>query len=313
MYLILRVLFSNFYIKTISFSQKLSIMSEFPKKLKGAGRSKGTRNYNLDEIADLLDLVEESLPIGAMEWESLAGKYKRTNFERPYLSLRAKFHNLANKKEPTGNPLCSSEVQKAKRIHSLLLHKSQGFTGEEEANPNLAFSDQEPDVTDTDAPPEDELEAEGVHDEVQLVSPQPIERSQPPTQRRKAADDSNLNVAPRRRKNVSVSSENDPFKDIVAAQMQNRSVEAAAARQSMHESMQMMMAAQQQRFEMQMQQQQVQVQQQQQNTDRQMQMMMLALSGRGNGEPAALAATTVTAEAAAAVAAQAAQAAEEDE
>ncbi len=207
--------------------------------------------------------------------------------------------------------MCSDEVRTAKRIHVLLLRKSEGFTGEEVVNQNLAFSDQEPDVSDTDVSPEDELEAVGVQDEVQLVIPQPIERSQPPTQRRKAAEDSNLNVAPRRRKNVSVSSENDPFKDIVAAQMQNRSVEAAAARQSMQESMQMMMAAQQQRFEMQMQQQQVQLQQQQQNTDRQMQMMMLVLSGRGNGEPAALAAATVTAEAAAAVAAQAAKAAEE--
>ena len=52
-----------------------------PQKDKPVGRGKASRNFTIDEVMDLLDLIEELTPLGAMEWGNLARKYnKRDQF-----------------------------------------------------------------------------------------------------------------------------------------------------------------------------------------------------------------------------------------
>lgn len=85
---------------------------------------KDKKNFSTRELDILLTLVEERLPFGQEEWDSLALEYHRrlSRFtDDPYtrngMSLRTKFKHLKNKRKPTGDPTCPPEVVRAKRAY----------------------------------------------------------------------------------------------------------------------------------------------------------------------------------------------------
>jgi hypothetical protein len=85
---------------------------------------KDKKNFSTRELDILLTLVEERLPFGQEEWDSLALEYHRRLsrlIDDPYtrngMSLRTKFKHLKNKRKPTGDPTCPPEVVRAKRAY----------------------------------------------------------------------------------------------------------------------------------------------------------------------------------------------------
>ena len=81
------------------------------------------KHWKSDEIDLLLSLVEERLPLGGNEWDTLSLQYNVRRAmdlqwapERDPDSCRTKFKTLKNVKKPTGDPTCPPNVRKAKRI-----------------------------------------------------------------------------------------------------------------------------------------------------------------------------------------------------
>ncbi|OWZ14745.1 hypothetical protein PHMEG_00011726, partial [Phytophthora megakarya] len=66
----------------------------------------------------MLGLVESKLPFGSEQWASIASSYNAQLPsgwpERDGDSLKRKFMSLKNKRKPTGDPDCPSEVKRAK-------------------------------------------------------------------------------------------------------------------------------------------------------------------------------------------------------
>ena len=95
-------------------------------------------SYKSADVAVLLDLVEEMLPLGQSDWDALTLQYNgKVSNPRESDQLRRKFKALKNVSKPTGafkaylfrlqlfivyigDPTCPIEVKRAKRIHYLI-------------------------------------------------------------------------------------------------------------------------------------------------------------------------------------------------
>jgi hypothetical protein len=68
---------------------------------------KGT-NYSLDEVDNLLELINEVLPLSATQWENIAkhhmSKYPNRKSSVDSIKWKFKFKELHSKKIPTGDP-----------------------------------------------------------------------------------------------------------------------------------------------------------------------------------------------------------------
>ncbi|TDL21626.1 hypothetical protein BD410DRAFT_865021 [Rickenella mellea] len=100
---------------------------EEPKKVKG--RSKGAANYRDDEIAEMLDLVEDVLPLGAKGWKVIGDKHRewaRDNrrAERSDKSLELKYKALVRTTKPTGDGEIPWDVDRALDIEREIVDKS---------------------------------------------------------------------------------------------------------------------------------------------------------------------------------------------
>ncbi|RKO92523.1 hypothetical protein BDK51DRAFT_48576 [Blyttiomyces helicus] len=87
-------------------------------------RGKGLRH---EEIYRLLDLIITHLPLGAVGWEAVADKSKKSLLrlysKRSAEALKCKIGALKNAPKPTGNPDCPPDVPRAKRIqHEIECH-----------------------------------------------------------------------------------------------------------------------------------------------------------------------------------------------
>ncbi len=78
---------------------------------------KGT-NYSLDEVNNLLELIDEILPLSATQWENIAKHHmlRSPNRECSMDSIKRKFKELHSKKICTGGPNSPQEDCRAKRI-----------------------------------------------------------------------------------------------------------------------------------------------------------------------------------------------------
>ena len=73
-------------------------------KLTG-GRASGSRNFGLDELHHMLDLLEDILPIGPDEWESVMQQHNQAYPlpGRDVYAIRRKYMTLQRKMIPTGD------------------------------------------------------------------------------------------------------------------------------------------------------------------------------------------------------------------
>jgi hypothetical protein len=90
------------------------------------GAGGGKMHYRDDELNDLMDIMEELLPIGKYEKEKVAERYNMMHPTRPreYPNLMTQFNKFASKKPPTGNPDCPPLVRRAKRILKKIRNKA---------------------------------------------------------------------------------------------------------------------------------------------------------------------------------------------
>jgi hypothetical protein len=84
-------------------------------------------HYREDELNDLMDIMEELLPIGKYEKERVAERNNMMHPTRPreYPNLMTQFNKFATKKPPTGDPECPPLVQRrAKQIVNKIRSKA---------------------------------------------------------------------------------------------------------------------------------------------------------------------------------------------
>ena len=96
-----------------------------------AAQRVGRRNYSPDEVAHLLEIVEEILPISGAEWELVERRHfaYHSDMQRSSDHLRKKFNELARTRIPTGDPNIPPGVSGAKRIRTLIIEKTEAGTG----------------------------------------------------------------------------------------------------------------------------------------------------------------------------------------
>ncbi len=96
-----------------------------------AAQRVGRRNYSSDEVAHLLEIVEEILPILGAEWELVERRHfaYHSDMQRSSDHLRKKFNELARTRIPTGDPNIPPGVSGAKRICTLIIEKTEAGTG----------------------------------------------------------------------------------------------------------------------------------------------------------------------------------------
>ena len=89
-------------------------------------------NYSITEEENLLDIIDELLPIGQMEWETVEQRHSLLYPEqqRTVDSLKKKFRKLYNTKAPTGNPNIPPHVRKAKAIKQKITTRAEVSDGE---------------------------------------------------------------------------------------------------------------------------------------------------------------------------------------
>jgi hypothetical protein len=75
-------------------------------------------SYLTEEVDSVLDLFEEYLPISSTAWERVAEVHltRYPDLKQSVNSLKRKFKDLHNNKNPTGDPLCPLAVCRAKRL-----------------------------------------------------------------------------------------------------------------------------------------------------------------------------------------------------
>ena len=75
-------------------------------------------SYSTEEVESFLDLLEEYLPISLTAWERVAEVHLMwyPDLKWSVDSLKRKFKELHNNKNPTGDPLCPPAVCRAKRL-----------------------------------------------------------------------------------------------------------------------------------------------------------------------------------------------------
>ena len=85
-----------------------------------AGERRRTPNYTDEEIKDLLQLIQDHLPISKSDWtEVVESLTAMGHVGRTVESVKRKFQELHRKKAPTGDPSCPPNVLWAKRIHRI--------------------------------------------------------------------------------------------------------------------------------------------------------------------------------------------------
>jgi hypothetical protein len=80
------------------------------------------RGYTIAEIDCLLDIIEDILPIGPIDWDRVTQRHIAyyPGHGRTRETLKRKFATLYNHKKPTGDPTCPPHVRNAKRIWDLI-------------------------------------------------------------------------------------------------------------------------------------------------------------------------------------------------
>ena len=88
--------------------------------------------FAIDEVNGLLDVIEELLPIGPHEWDTVEREHalRFPDKDRNKEGLKRKFTTLYLTKLPTGEPNCPPEVRRAKRIYEELKKTSELSDGE---------------------------------------------------------------------------------------------------------------------------------------------------------------------------------------
>ncbi|EKM49845.1 uncharacterized protein PHACADRAFT_167178 [Phanerochaete carnosa HHB-10118-sp] len=90
--------------------------------------TKGAANYHSDEIAALLDIIEEELLVSGKGWAKVSSFHREWTKENSFhacadRSLEAKFKQLVKTTKPTGDAECSPVVEHAYTIDSLINEK----------------------------------------------------------------------------------------------------------------------------------------------------------------------------------------------
>ena len=89
-------------------------------------------NYTVPELESFLSILEDVLPIGPDEWDSVAGRHALVFPGRDTDALRRKYNTLHRKKCPTGDPNIPFEVAAAKTIKYKIGERAGLGGGEEE-------------------------------------------------------------------------------------------------------------------------------------------------------------------------------------
>ena len=98
-----------------------------------AGERRRTPNYTDEEIKDLLQLIQDHLPISKSDWtEVVESLTAMGHVGRTVESVKRKFQELHRKKAPTGDPSCPPNVLWAKRIHRMIGDRADVGNGDEE-------------------------------------------------------------------------------------------------------------------------------------------------------------------------------------
>ena len=111
-------------------------------------KKRGT-GFTEQETLHMLDLIEEILPIGTAEWNSVCTRHTETFPGRDKEGLKRKFGNLHRSRMPTGDAHCPVPVRRAKQILHQIKLKSDldsSYSDDEEDVELIAF----PDLPDTD-------------------------------------------------------------------------------------------------------------------------------------------------------------------
>jgi hypothetical protein len=91
------------------------------------GRKPGAKVWDAAAITFLLEEVERVLPRGHQEWEKVVSNYNaRTQEGADFDRLKNKFNNMAKAKKPTGENTMRKHIENAKRIHALIVARTEG-------------------------------------------------------------------------------------------------------------------------------------------------------------------------------------------
>jgi hypothetical protein len=111
----------------------------------GQGAGGGSMHYRDEELHDLMDIMEDVLPIGKYEKERVAERYNANHPLRPreYPNLMSQFNKFASKKPPTGDPNCPPLVRRAKQITRKIKDKAgvACFNEEEQEEDLLVYKE----------------------------------------------------------------------------------------------------------------------------------------------------------------------------
>ena len=99
-----------------------------PAKKKATGKRKGEytqARFTLEELEDLMDIVEQILPIGPNQWEQVENDFNTIYPARMRTTdnLRRQFNKQCKKKAPTGDPNIPSYIRKAKNAQRDIIAK----------------------------------------------------------------------------------------------------------------------------------------------------------------------------------------------
>lgn len=105
------------------------------RKDKRGGRTTGSRNFSSEEMAKLVKLVQEELPLGAAGWDKIVSVYNKwakpeTYHERDVKSLRGKFDSIVKTahEKPTGDANRLELLTQAMQADEAIMTKSGGLT-----------------------------------------------------------------------------------------------------------------------------------------------------------------------------------------
>ena len=91
-----------------------------------------SKSYKSNEIAVMLDVIEEKVPISCGEWQRVAAIHNaryRGDEKRTHESIKRKFYDMAKTRAPTGDPRIPPEIQRALEIKDLIIAATEGDRG----------------------------------------------------------------------------------------------------------------------------------------------------------------------------------------
>lgn len=117
-------------------------------------RKKGSVNFGPECVTEILDIVEDIMPIGKLMWDDVAIAFNNVADRRGWVSrdadaLKKKFRALADSKKPTGDPDCPEPVRRAKAISAAIDNSIHGvdlgeeISSEEDRSVHLGATDDE--------------------------------------------------------------------------------------------------------------------------------------------------------------------------